>query len=152
MDDSRQWLRTQEVELDVRAAGKRGVLSEASRLLAARTGTAPQILFDALWHRESLGSTALGHGVALPHARLDTLAAPVGAFMRLGQAVAFDAPDDKPVEFVIALLMPHREPQRQLRLLAAIAERFSEGTLRDHVAAAADTTAAWRLVTGTLSR
>jgi PTS system nitrogen regulatory IIA component len=104
-------------------------------------------LLEALCRRESLGSTALGRGVALPHARIDNLSSPVGAFLRLLPPVAFDAPDDKPVEFVLALLLPARDPQRQLDLLAAIAEKFSDGSFRQQVADVADPAAAWCLLT-----
>jgi len=76
---------------------------------------------------------------------------PVGAFLRLGQPAAFDAPDDKPVEFVLALLLPCRDPQRQLNLLAAVVEKFSDGPFRDRVAHAVDPAAAWRVLTAGVS-
>jgi len=147
MDGARQWLRTQEIEIGVRLGGKRAVLGEAARLLAARTGMPSPLILGALWHRESLGSTGLGRGVALPHARIDKLGSAVGAFMRLGPPVAFDSPDDKPVELVLALLLPNRDPQRQLDLLAAIAGKFEDPQHRQRIVQAPDPATAWQLLT-----
>ena len=152
MQVARDWLRADEIELDRRLATKREVLEESARLLAARLGGSPAAILDALWHRESIGSTALGLGVALPHARLAELAAPVAAFLRLRQPVDFDAPDDKPVEFVLALLLPQTDAQRQLNLLAAIAGCFAERDFRERLLGAATAAQARALLDGGVSR
>jgi len=142
------WLRVDDVELDLRLSGKRAALEWLSQRLAVRIGAAQRAVFGALWEREALGSTALGRGVALPHARLEGLIAPAGAFVRLQQPIAFDAPDEQPVAFVLGLLLPRADPQRQLMLLAGIAGRFSDAGFRDRMAAADDPGTAWSLITG----
>jgi PTS system nitrogen regulatory IIA component len=141
-----RWLRADDIELDVRLPHKRTALEVLARRLAGRHGGNPQAVFDALWDRERLGSTALGHGVAVPHARLAGLNAPIGAFLRLERGIPFDAPDDKPVNLVIGLLLPQRDPQRQLHLLAYIAGLFSEARFREQVEQAADSQAAAALL------
>ena len=133
MAQGHDWLRVEEIELDLRLGSKRAVIDELARLLAARQGGARQQVFEELWRREALGSTALGRGVALPHARTAGLDSPLAAFVRLRQPVAFEAPDDKPVEFALGLLLPQRDPQRQLDFLAGIATRFSEPDFRSRL-------------------
>jgi PTS system nitrogen regulatory IIA component len=138
MHDPTNWLQADDVELDVRSANKRVALEALARCLAARTGGNPQAVFDALWEREKLGSTGLGHGVALPHARLPGLQAPIAAFQRLQRAIPYEAPDDKPVSLVLALLLPSEKPQQQLQLLAHIAGLLSDARFREEVAQADD--------------
>lgn len=150
MGSSPAWLRAEEVELGLRLAGKQAVIGEVSRLLGARRDTAPRDVFGALWHRESLGSTGLGHGVALPHARMPGLECGLGAFVRLQEPIAFDAPDNEPVAFVLALLLPNRDPQRQLDLLAELAARFADGRFRERIAAASCSRTVCNLLTAGL--
>jgi len=133
-----EWLRIEEIALDVRLASKRSVLDELSRLLATRLGVTPSTILAALWQREDVGSTALGRGMALPHARLPQLETAVGAFVRLQLPVAFDAPDDEPVVFVPALLLPTHDAQQQLNLLAEVAGKFSETRFREQLTDARD--------------
>jgi len=134
MPNQEPWLHPDDIELDVRLPNKRMALEALSGRLAARQGGSRQAVFQALWERETLGSTGLGHGVALPHARLPGLATPIAAFLRLHQAIPFDAPDDKPVGLVLGLLLPRRDPQRQLQLLAHIAWLFSDARIREQIA------------------
>jgi len=132
------WLKDEDIRLDVDAASKTSVLDAVARVLAARQGLDAKEVFDALWHRERLGSTGLGHGVALPHARVAGLGRPVAAFMRLKQAIPFDAPDDVPVDLVVGLLLPREQSQKPLQLLAHIAELLSDVHRRARVRQAAD--------------
>jgi PTS system nitrogen regulatory IIA component len=135
------WLHADDIEFDARSSDKRSALKAVAGRLARRHGGSERVLFDALWERELLGSTGLGHGVALPHARLPGLAHPIGALLRLNRAVAFDAPDDKPVELVIGLLLPQRDPERQLALLAHIAGLLSDDRVRQALLQATDPSA-----------
>lgn len=145
MDTLRYWLQADDIELDVRSPDKRVALAALARRLAAQCGGEPQTVFHALWEREGLGSTGLGHGVALPHARLAGLLLPVTVFHRLQPAIAFDAPDGKPVGLVLALLLPLRESQRHLKLFAHIAGLLSEAQFREELAQAEDPHAVARL-------
>lgn len=112
-------------------ASKKRLLESLGELLAeASTTLSPEVVFDRLLERERLGSTGLGHGIALPHARVEEVTAPVGAFIQLRQAVDFDAIDDQPVDLAFALLVPEAADERHLQLLAGLAERFNEARLR----------------------
>ena len=136
MTDPARWLSADDVELDVRLADKRTSLATLARRLAARRGGSSQEVLDALWDRETLGSTGVGHGVALPHARLAGLSEPIGALLRLHRAIDFDAPDGKPVDLILGLLLPRGEPQRQLDFLARIAGLLADARFREQLARA----------------
>ena len=88
----------------------------------------------SLTEREALGSTGVGGGVALPHARLGNLPRPFGLFAALARPIEFGAVDDQPVDLVFLLLLPSDVPEHQLRCLACVARRLKEpglvGTLR----------------------
>lgn len=88
-------------------------------------------VFECLLGRERLGSTGLGHGVALPHARMKEVTEAVGAFVRLREGVGFDAIDDKPVDLAFALLVPESATEVHLQLLAQLASMFSDPRLRE---------------------
>lgn len=126
------------IRLDLAAASVRQVLAEAALLLSMQHGLRADQVLDALWKREQLASTALGQGMALPHARIKGLQAPHAAYLRLAPALPFDAPDDKPVRDVFVLLVPERANERHLQLLAAVAELFAEQAFRDRLHQLAD--------------
>ncbi len=106
---------------------KKRALEQLSQLLAQRTPniTAEEI-FDCLVGRERLGSTGLGHGVAIPHGRVVGLHAPLAACIRLDNGVDYDALDRKPVDLMVALLVPEEATDEHLQLLAQLAQMFSD--------------------------
>lgn len=83
-------------------------------------------IFDSLIGRERLGSTGLGHGVALPHGRLSQGRQAIGAFVRLKNGVDFDAIDQQPVDLVFGLLVPEHFTDEHLKILSYLAEMFSD--------------------------
>jgi PTS system nitrogen regulatory IIA component len=107
-------------------ASKKRLLEHISELLAT---DAPRLtweeIFNSLINREKLGSTGLGKGVAIPHGRIAALDKPVCAFVRLGEAVEFDAADGEPVDLVFALLVPEDSTEEHLQVLSSVAELFS---------------------------
>lgn len=82
-------------------------------------------IFDGLISRERLGSTAIGHGVALPHSRLHQIIQPLGCFILLKEGVDFDAEDKLPVDILFSLIVPIDEINAHLEILAVIAKLFS---------------------------
>lgn len=104
-------------------------------------------VFDSLFDREKLGSTALGYGVAIPHGRMKGLKEPVCAFVRTASPIPFEAPDGEPVSLVFAMLVPEHANETHLELLSELAQMFSDGSLREALAAAPDAQAAHRLIT-----
>ena len=88
---------------------------------------------DSLFARERLGSTGLGHGVAIPHGRIKGLKSPMAAVFQLAQAIGFDAPDEQAVKLLIFLLVPEAATQKHLEILSEIAELLSNSNLRDNL-------------------
>lgn len=89
-----------------------------------------RLITDSLFSRERLGSTGLGHGVAIPHGRIKGLKEPLVAFVQLHNPIGFDAIDDAPVRLLFVLLVPENATQRHLDLLSEIAEVLSDENKR----------------------
>jgi PTS system nitrogen regulatory IIA component len=112
------------------ARSKKRALEALANLLAEGEDAIGQsAAFNALIGRERLGSTAVGHGVAIPHGRLDGLEGVRGAFLRLSEPVDFEAPDGEPVDLLIGLLVPADCGDEHLAVLATIAERVTDPEL-----------------------
>ena len=105
-------------------------------LFENRHAIARATVTDNLFARERLGSTGLGHGVAIPHGRIKGLKNPLAAVLRVAQPIPFDAPDDEPVGLLIFLLVPEAATQRHLEILSEIAEMLSDRELREQLKSA----------------
>jgi PTS system nitrogen regulatory IIA component len=111
----------------VTVTSKKKALEELSRLLAKGAGALSATdIFNGLTAREKLGSTGLGHGVAIPHGRMPGVTGSVGAFVRLKHAVDYDAHDGQAVDLLFGLVVPVAATEEHLKHLAAIAEKFSD--------------------------
>lgn len=104
------------------------VLCEA---LSEATSIGARAIEDAVMERERLGSTGVGEGVAIPHARLAGLEKPVGGYMRLLHGVDFEAIDERPCDLVFMLLAPEGSGADHLRALAQVSRVFRQGPVRD---------------------
>jgi PTS system nitrogen regulatory IIA component len=135
-----------DILLGVDAGSKERVFELVSALLYKRCGFAQAQLVDSLLAREDCGSTAIGHGVAIPHARMKGLARPVGVYVRTKSPLPFDAPDGKPVSDLIVLLVPEQAAQQHLKLLGEVAEMFGDATFRQQLRAAVDPVEVHRLL------
>jgi PTS system nitrogen regulatory IIA component len=126
------------VALDLPLSSKKRLFEQAGLLFENLDGIGRSIVFDSLFARERLGSTGLGQGVAIPHGRIKGLKEARGAFLRLAQPVAFDAPDGNPVSLVFVLLVPEKATEKHLQLLSELAQMFSDKTLREAMGSAPD--------------
>ena len=100
-------------------------------------GIDKESVFDCLFAREKLGSTGLGHGVAIPHGRLSGMISDtIAVFLRLKEAVDFDSYDGKPVNLVFAMLVPENAGSKHLEVLSQLADVFSSKTSREALLAA----------------
>lgn len=115
------------VVCDLVVPDKSALLAELGRRSGAALGMPGEAIAAALRNREEMGSTGLGQGFALPHARIHGLDRSFGMFARLARSIPFDAIDDQPVSFVFLLLSPTRaDGQSHLAALAAITRRMSD--------------------------
>jgi len=134
------------VLIDLAAGDKNAVFERVAELLERTTGLKRSLIVDSLQARERMGSTALGHSIAIPHGRVRGLREAVGAFVRTLEPIAFDAPDEQPVRLIFVLLVPDKSTDLHLEILSELAEMFSNRDLRAQLAAAPDALAIQRLI------
>lgn len=115
------------------APNKRGALTAVAEIAARNFGLDASVVLEALSEREAAGSTGVGYGVAVPHARLEGLSRMRGVFVRLDQPVDFDAVDDQPVDLIFGLFAPPNASSEHLRALARVSRMLRQGELRDHL-------------------
>lgn len=118
------------VALGLNVSSKKRAFEQAGLIFENNCGIARSLVSDNLFARERLGSTGLGHGVAVPHGRVKGLKAPVAAFVRLEEAIPFESPDGLPVNLLVFLLIPDHMTQQHLEILSEIAEMFSDDEFR----------------------
>lgn len=126
------------IALLVEPGGRDAVLDTAARLLADGSANNTAAIATALREREQLGSTGIGHGIALPHGRSHAFDVARGAFLRLREPVDFEAGDGQPVDLVFALAVPRHFTQQHLHVLADLASRFSDAGFRAALRSAPD--------------
>ena len=126
-----------QVLVGVDATSKKRAFEEAGLLFEGLHGLSRALITDSLFARERLGSTGLGHGVAIPHGRIKGLKAPMAAVLQLARPIGFDAPDEQPVGLLIFLLVPEAATQKHLEILSEIAELLSNAALRERIKSAA---------------
>lgn len=143
-------LNPSDVLLDLDVPTKKRALEEISRFLGARHGLVDGEVYASLVEREEIGSTALGQGLAIPHARVPGLSQAIAAFVRTEIPIPFDAPDGKPVGDMLVILVPQAATDAHLLLLAQAAEMFCDLSFRERLRASVDaadvhaTFAQWR--------
>ena len=116
---------------DVPGGSKKRVLEFFSTFIAQNTPSLDsQEVFGRLISRERLGSTGIGNGVAIPHARSPHCSTPIASFLKLAEAVDFDAIDGEPVDLVFVLLVPEEADDTHLALLGQVATIMNDTNIR----------------------
>jgi len=124
---------------DLRASSKKKLLEMISNAMVQHDPALnSREIFESLCARERLGSTGLGQGVAIPHGRVQSSSVPQALFIRLSKPLPFDAVDSQPVDLLFALAVPENCTSEHLKLLAQIAERFSDPELLARLRSARD--------------
>lgn len=145
--DLRDLLSLEAVLPAVRAISKKQVLQEVAARAGRVSGLDDRAIFETISQRERLGSTGVGHGIAIPHGSLPGLERPFGIFARLVRPIEFDAIDDLPVDLVFALLTPEGAGADHLKALARISRVMRDHALAGKLRASSDTAALWALLT-----
>ena len=117
----KDFLKNEDVFLDVSENSKKQTLEKIATLCAEHTQLEEQVIFGALVERERLGTTGVGHGVAIPHARLANLKELYGAFVR-AKPIDFESVDGQPVDLLFVLLVPEDSGADHLKALARISK------------------------------
>lgn len=141
----------QDVLVDYTATAKAGLLHALSGLASERTGIDADTILGLLINRERLGSTGIGNGVAIPHANVPGLNAPLTFLVRLKRPVDFEAIDDMPVDIVFLALSPAHKGSSHLNLLACIARSARSDMWLRTVRQASSSAALHTLLAGTPS-
>lgn len=123
------------------ASSKRQALHTVAEAAAQALGMPECRILEALLEREALGSTGLGSGVAVPHARLEGIGQVTAVFVRLDTPVAYGAVDDRPVDLLFALFAPPRDGADHLRALAAVSRSLRSAEMREQLRQARTTDA-----------
>jgi PTS system nitrogen regulatory IIA component len=131
----------------LKASSKKQVLQELAALAAAESSAKESEVFGVLLERERLGTTGVGHGVAIPHGRLTGLGRLLGFFARIDTPVDFDAVDGEPVDLVFLLLAPEGEGADHLKALARISRLLRDRSLCDKLRGSRTADALYALIT-----
>jgi nitrogen PTS system EIIA component len=115
-----------DVSVEAAFADKQKLLEDLARRASRAVDLEPDIILAELRKREQLGSTGMGGGVALPHARIHRIQKPFGMVVRLKKPIEFDAVDGKPVDMIALLLLPDTQEGKQLGALACIARKLRD--------------------------
>lgn len=138
-----------DVIVDMRATDKDQLLRELSQRAAASLGFDARLVTAEILKREELGSTGIGEGIAIPHARIPKLDKPFGILVRLKKAIDFAAIDENPVDLIFLLLLPGATEGDQLNALASVARMLRSPITSSAIRAARDGAEAYEaIVTG----
>lgn len=138
-DDVTTWLQPEQVHIDVPLEDSTQALQYIAGAVAQAHRLDPAPIFRALSRREQAGSTGLGAGFAIPHARIPGIERPLTLLLRVKKPIDFKAPDHEPVSLVLGILVPeHGDRDDHLRLLACVAELFSQPKFRARMDTDAD--------------
>ena len=136
-----RWLQPESVLCDVDVKNTAALFDLAAKEIARRHGLEAAPIARALARREQTGSTSLGNGFAIPHARISGIAEPLTLLIRLDNGIAFDAPDGVPVGLFLFIMVPLADQHTHLQLLSAIAHVFSIREFRRAIDVATDASA-----------
>ncbi len=112
--------------LDTEISSKKKLLELIANIVAGQTPMEESSIYNNLLSRERLGSTGLGHGIAVPHARVENPGETIGCLFRLKEPINFEAPDNLPVDLVFAIIIPQEENEEHLMILSSLAHLFSQ--------------------------
>jgi len=136
---------------NLRVTSKKQALQELAKKAAELTGQPERALFEVLMERERLGTTGVGHGIAIPHGKLIRLDRLVGLFAKLDKPVDFDSLDDEPVDLVFLLLAPESAGADHLKALARIARQLRDSAVTKGLRASHDASEIYNLLTQPLT-
>ncbi len=141
-----RYLSRDDVVLDLNVPDKLRALEEAALLVESRHHVNHAPVFRALWRREQSGSTGLGHGIAIPHARIAGISEPIILLVRTKLPIKFGSPDREGVSVLFVILVPEHASEEHLQILATVSQMFADPGFRHRVAAAREPAAIQRLI------
>ncbi|MBT5406872.1 MAG: PTS transporter subunit EIIA [Gammaproteobacteria bacterium] len=119
--------------MNCQSRSKKNVLELISQIASGISETSEDIIFQKLYEREKLGTTAFGNGIAIPHARIDNLSEARIIILMLETAIDFDSSDGKKVDLIISLLAPNNKNEIHIKILSKIAEMLDDEDYREKI-------------------
>lgn len=132
---------------NLKASNKKQALQEMARKASELTGQHERAIFDVLLERERLGTTGVGHGIAIPHGKLSSLDRVHGVFARLERPIDFDAIDEQPVDLIFLLLAPEQAGADHLKALARVSRLLRDQSMCEKLRGAQSGDAMYALLT-----
>jgi len=126
-------LSAEDILIDLEVSCKDQLIEQVSRHMQRAHGLPHRSVALSLFHREQIGSTGLGGGFAIPHARVKELDRIRVAYARLKSPISFDAPDGKPVSAALVLLVPKQAAEEHLRILAEATQMLADRRFREQL-------------------
>ena len=145
--DLKDIVNAEAVRFSSHTSSKKRLLQEISEQAASVYGLDASDVVAALTEREKLGSTGVGRGVAIPHARFDGLDRVYGFFTRLEKPVDFDSMDRQPVDLIFTILAPQKEGAEHLKALALVSRTLRSENTCSKLSANNDAAARYALLT-----
>ncbi|PGH54793.1 PTS IIA-like nitrogen-regulatory protein PtsN [Azospirillum palustre] len=132
---------------NLKAGNKKQALQEMARKASELTGQHERAIFDVLLERERLGTTGVGHGIAIPHGKLSSLDRVHGVFARVERPIDFDAIDEQPVDLIFLLLAPEQAGADHLKALARVSRLLRDQSMCEKLRGAESGDAMYALLT-----
>ena len=121
------------IVMDCQSKSKKNVLELISEIASSISATNKDIVFEKLYEREKLGTTAFGNGIAIPHARIDDLPEAKIIILKLETAIDFNSSDGEQVDLIMSLLAPNNENEMHIKILSKIAEMLDDKVFREKI-------------------
>jgi PTS system nitrogen regulatory IIA component len=133
-----RFLSSDDVVVGLDVPDKRRALEAAASMVEHHHHIHRDAVVRALWRREQIGSTGIGHGIAIPHARIPGISEPIVLLMCTKRPMVFGAPDHKPVSVLFVILVPEHANEEHLQILATVSAMFADKNFRDQLEAAGE--------------
>ena len=131
--DLNNFFSEESIIMDCQSKSKKNVLELISEIAASISITNKDIVFEKLYEREKLGTTAFGNGIAIPHARIDNLSEAKIIILKLETAIDFNSSDGEKVDLIISLLAPNNENEMHIKILSKNAEMLDDKIFREKI-------------------
>ena len=136
--DLTNFLPDNSIVLNCKSKSKKNVLEIISKFMSEVTSTKEDIIFEKLYEREKLGTTAFGNGIAIPHARIDNISEAKIMLLKLEKPIEFEAIDGNKVDLILSLLVPNNKDEIHIELLSKVAEMLDDNIFREKIRQSSD--------------
>ena len=131
--DLNNFFSEESIIMNCQSKSKKNVLELISEIASSVSATNKDMVFEKLYEREKLGTTAFGNGIAIPHARIDNLSEAKIIILKLETAIDFNSSDGEKVDLIVSLLAPNNKNELHIQILSKIAEMLDDKVFREKI-------------------